>query len=309
MPTGCATFEEAVDSCYKVHSRLLQGLDAAGYKYFNTGALGGVAPQLENAEEALRAVRDAIAATESMLPLRLGIHVGAERMINVSERVEGEEDVIEETLYDVAKWNKALTATPKNGEELIDLFVDWLMKYQISYLLDPFAHADTQSFMHFKDRFDTETQRAKEQEEANEDGGVDEPVIHIEEIGGDPTCLLQVVGDQACKSESDLDTHHEAQTANTLLLTMSKGKTVTGCVAMALKAQSLGWGVIVSVETECEESLDDFVAHLAVGVRAGQFRGGGLAGSEYTSKYNALFRVASDGDVPYAGASFRNFHT
>jgi enolase len=85
------------------------------------------------------------------------------------------------------------------------------------------------------------------------------------------------------------------------------------CAGLAdTRAQGLGWGVVVSSEpaSEAAETTDDFVAHLAVGTKAGQFRAGGLCNAEHVSKYAALLRIATDESqhVPYAGAKFRNFN-
>ena len=84
---------------------------------------------------------------------------------------------------------------------------------------------------------------------------------------------------------------------------------MSGCIDMAAKAQSLGWGVVASIESPAEhaETADDFVAHLAVGVKVGQFRAGGLRSAEHITKYNALLRLSSDEDaaLPYAGGGFR----
>ena len=57
------------------------------------------------------------------------------------------------------------------------------------------------------------------------------------------------------------------------------------------KAQSLGWGVVASIETDSAETPDDFIAHLAVGCKAGQLKAGGLRGGEfnyYSSNFNQL---------------------
>jgi len=61
---------------------------------------------------------------------------------------------------------------------------------------------------------------------------------------------------------------------NTLLLTLRKGKTVSGYIELTAKAQALGWGVIAASESAAEagETTDDFIAHLAIGTKAGQLR-------------------------------------
>ena len=49
-----------------------------------------------------------------------------------------------------------------------------------------------------------------------------------------------------------------------------------------------------------------FGLRLDGGLRAGQFRAGGLQGCEHAAKYNALLRLATGGQqVAWAGADFR----
>ena len=86
-------------------------------------------------------------------------------------------------------------------------------------------------------------------------------------------------------------------------MTLAKGRTVSGAVALAAHARGRGWGLVVSSDGD---DGDAFAAHLAVGLRAGQFRAGGLQGAEHAAKYNALLRLATGGQqVAWAGADFR----
>ena len=158
-------------------------------------------------------------------------------------------------------------------------------------------------------------ERAADQAKFGKKGGAEEggeegdAVVPLEPLGNDPTCYLQLAGNDLCRSGDDVERFHEEQTVNTLVLTLRKGRTVTGCIELAAKAQGLGWGVVVAIESavEAAETDDDFVAHLAVGTKAGQFRGGGLASGENMAKYNALLKISTDAGVPYAGGKFRNF--
>ena len=101
------------------------------------------------------------------------------------------------------------------------------------------------------------------------------------------------------------------QGLNTLVLTLRKGKTVGGAIELVKKAQTQGWGVVVAAETEAGETDDNFIAHFAVGVRAGQYKGGGLEAMEHVSKYNEIARIASDlKKAPmWVGSSFRNLES
>jgi len=77
-------------------------------------------------------------------------------------------------------------------------------------------------------------------------------------------------------------------------------------VALAKKARSVGWGLTVASETRGSGTGDAFAAHFAVGVRAGQFKAGGLCGAEHAAKYNELLRLAGLANPPaFVGANYR----
>ena len=103
-----------------------------------------------------------------------------------------------------------------------------------------------------------------------------------------------------CDTADDVAMFDEQKTINTLNLTLSKGKTVSGALDLAKAAKSKGWGIVVSSETTTPETDDSFAAHFAVGVRAGQFKAGGLCGAEHLAKYNELLRISSDPANPPA---------
>ena len=51
-----------------------------------------------------------------------------------------------------------------------------------------------------------------------------------------------------------------------------------------------------------------FAASVLVGVKAGQFKAGGLRNAEHMCKYNELLRIATSDEAPsFVGSSFRKF--
>ena len=81
---------------------------------------------------------------------------------------------------------------------------------------------------------------------------------------------------------------------------------MTDAIALAKKAKSRGWGLVVAPETAGGLGADAFAAQFAVGVRAGQFKAGGLKGAEHCAKYNELLRMGSAQNPPaYVGANYR----
>ena len=327
-PVEAGTFEEALEIGVNIQAGLVGTLENSGHKYANVGSTGGLAPPIESALEAMRVVMDAAKDIGCEASVMLGLDMCSGKIVEGLEDgdAEGEEDAeakeakdedAGEITYDVAKWIKGGNRSLKTGEDLTEMYVEWLVKFSVLSLEDPFHQKDSASFMQFKERLDAEIARAKEREaklaeatEGDEPGDADEEptVRNTATVGNDPACFLQLVGSGMCSTEAEIDRYHEEQTVNTLLLTMAKGRTVSGAVSMIGKAQSLGWGVVASIETDSAETPDDFIAHLAVGCKAGQLKAGGLRGGEFVSKYNALLRIAQSEEAPpYASSSYRSF--
>mmetsp|Transcript_13985 Transcript_13985/g.16667 ORF Transcript_13985/g.16667 Transcript_13985/m.16667 type:complete len:272 (+) Transcript_13985:898-1713(+) len=255
-------------------------------------------------------------ATElSLSSCRLGLDMCAASFASSGEGDEGA------LLYNPARSDK--TSEFKSGEELMDMYLDWLLRFNINTMDDLFAQGDTEVMMRFKERIDSELARSKERAaelaatkrkgRAAADEFGDDPVIPFEVVGNDPSCHLQIVGNDLIRSAEDLDRFHEEQTANTIVLTLRKGFTVTGCIDLAAKAHGLGWGIVVSSDSKVEsgETEDDFIAHLAIGIKAGQIRAGGLCSAENMAKYNTLLRIATDETqyIPFAASKFRMYQS
>ena len=113
-------------------------------------------------------------------------------------------------LYNTSKWNKSLAAVQKSGEEMIDLYFEWLGRDMgLVSLEDIFHVADEGSFLKFKERLDQEIERAvAKAEEAGgdeSDAALEEPVINFESVGNDPSCQLQLIGNALCASGDDME--------------------------------------------------------------------------------------------------------
>ncbi|XP_071877063.1 enolase isoform X2 [Bombus fervidus] len=118
---------------------------------------------------------------------------------------------------------------------------------------------------------------------------------------------IQVVADDLTAMNIDrIEEAIERQMANALVLRMSQVGTVTEAINCAKIARISDWGYIV---TACEgETEDNFVADLAIGLSAGQFKAGAPCRSERTAKYNQILRIEEElgKDARYAGLNYRN---
>lgn len=118
---------------------------------------------------------------------------------------------------------------------------------------------------------------------------------------------IQIVSDNLTAMNIDrIEEAIDRQMANALILRMSQVGTVTEAINCAKIARISDWGYIV---TACEgETEDNFVADLAVGLSAGQFKAGAPCRSERTAKYNQILRIEEElgKDAKYAGLNYRN---
>lgn len=102
---------------------------------------------------------------------------------------------------------------------------------------------------------------------------------------------VQLVGDDLLVTNTELleRAMHE-QAANAILLKPNQIGTLSETVAAARMAQSKGWRTIVSHRSG--ETEDTTIAHLAVGLGAGQIKTGSLSRTERIAKYNEITRIA-----------------
>jgi enolase len=275
MFTNCTSFEESLENGVKLHKHVSKDLQLKG-KHLNIGLNGGIVANLDSPGDVMKMVTDC-ASELNLGSCRLGVDVSAPSFASSGEGEDGG------LMYNPSHSDKA--SELKSGEDMMDMYLDWLLRFNISTMDDLFAHGDGEVMMLFKERIDSELARSKERaaelaaskrkgRSAAADEFADDPVIAFEVIGNDPSCHLQIVGNELVRGADDIDRFHEEQTVNTLVLTLKKGGTVTGCIELAAKARGLGWGIIVASDSKLSvgDSEDDFIAHLAIGIKAGQIR-------------------------------------
>ncbi|EZA58399.1 hypothetical protein DMN91_005801 [Ooceraea biroi] len=118
---------------------------------------------------------------------------------------------------------------------------------------------------------------------------------------------IQVVSDDLTAMNVErIEEAIDRNVANCLVLRMSQIGTVTEVINCARMARINDWGYIVNAS--CGETEDNFVADLAVGLSAGQFKAGAPCRSERMAKYNQILRIEEElgRDARYAGPKYRN---
>ena len=79
------------------------------------------------------------------------------------------------------------------------------------------------------------------------------------------------------------------QAGNAILIKPNQVGTLTETIAAVQLAQQHNWNTIISHRSG--ETEDVTIAHIAVGLGAGQIKTGSLSRGERTAKYNELLRI------------------
>ncbi len=101
---------------------------------------------------------------------------------------------------------------------------------------------------------------------------------------------IQIVGDDLFATHPErIAEGIELQLANAAIIKPNQVGTLTEALQAVGLCQQYGMGTIVSHRSG--ETEDTFIADLAVGTSAGQFKAGGCSRSEHLAKYNQLLRI------------------
>lgn len=146
----------------------------------------------------------------------------------------------------------------KTAKDLIDWY-DWLStKYPVVSIEDGLAEDDWQNWR-----------------------------IMTERLGN----RVQLVGDDLFVTNTDLLEHGISEKiANAILIKPNQIGTLSETIDAVLLAKRAGYKTIISHRSG--ETEDVSIAHLAVGLGAGQIKTGSLSRSERIAKYNELIRIA-----------------
>jgi len=161
------------------------------------------------------------------------------------------------------------------GEQLAQLYQDYIKEFPIVSVEDPFDQDDFESYTALTSKVGVATQ-----------------IVGDDLLVTNPKRIQVGIDKNAC---------------NALLLKVNQIGSVTESIRACKLAQSAGWGVMVSHRSG--ETEDSFIADLVVGLRTGQIKTGAPCRSERLAKYNQLLRIEEElggpGKVAFAGKNFR----
>jgi len=266
LPVGASSFREAMRMGAEVYHNLKKVIKKKyGQDAVNVGDEGGFAPNILSSYEGLDLIIEAIELSGYTGKVKIGMDVAASEFRN------------EQGLYDLdfksegdAK-DKSQTVT---GDQLLDMFSNFVEKYPFVSIEDPFEQDDWESYTKMQAR-----------------------------LGG----KIQIVGDDLLVTNPKrIKTAIEKKACNALLLKVNQIGSVTESMQACKDAYAAGWGVMVSHRSG--ETEDTFIADLVVGLRTGQIKTGAPCRGERTAKYNQLMRIEDElGDkCRYAGENFRS---
>ncbi len=253
MPVGAWTFGDAIAIVAEVYR-------AAGAIMQEEGKLAGVAdeggwwPAFASNEEALATLVRAIEGA--------GLRPGDDVAISL--------DIAASEFGRDGRYRLALDGRELDRDAMAGMLVDWIDRYPILSIEDPFAEDDRVAWIRF-----------------------------AEAVGR----RVQIVGDDYLTTNAaHVDRAALDHACNAVLVKPNQAGTLTEARAALDAGRRHGFGTIVSARSG--ESEDVTIAHLAVGWNAGQLKVGSFARSERMAKWNEVLRIeeALGANAAFAGA-------
>jgi enolase len=254
MPIGAATFADALAMVAEIY-RAAGTWMAEHCRGAGVADEGGWWPEFDRNEQALLAL---VAAIE-----RAGYEPGRDAAISL--------DIAASELLHDGRYRLALDGRELDRDALAALWLDWLDRYPIASIEDPFAEDDEEGWRAF-------ARAAGSRVQIVGDDYLTTSAVRVEAAARDGTC-------------------------NAVLLKPNQAGTLTETRAALDAARAAGFATIVSARSG--ETEDVAIAHLAVGWNAGQLKVGSFARGERTAKWNEVLRIEESlgADARFAGAS------
>jgi len=252
MPVGASTFADAMAMVAEVY-RAAGELMAADGRIAGVADEGGYWPQFARNEDALVMLMRAIE--------RAGFVPGSDVAISL--------DIAASELGRDGRYRFALDDRELDRDAMAELWLDWIARYPIASIEDPFGEDDRAGWIAFS--------RAA-------------------------GSRVQIIGDDyLTTSAASVDAAAADRSCNAVLIKPNQAGTLTEAKAALDAARRANFATIVSARSG--ETEDVSIAHLSVGWNAGQLKVGSFARSERMAKWNEVLRIeeALGADARFAG--------
>jgi enolase len=242
VPNGIEKYSEQLRAGSEIFQTLKNKLTEKKYST-GVGDEGGFAPRLKSNVQALELINEAIkeAGYEGGKQANIGLDVAANSFFD------------EKTgSYLLQPENKSLSK-----EELIDLYADWIGKYNIISIEDGLGEDDWKGWAKMNEKMGKEIMLI----------GDDLLVTNVKR-------LQTAIAEKAC---------------NSVLIKVNQIGTLTETIECIKLAKANGMKTVISHRSG--ETVDDFIADLAVGADADYIKTGSLSRGERICKYNRLLKI------------------
>merc|ERR1712125_161060 len=144
LPTGAKSFKDAMCIGAEVYHTLKDVINKKyGQDAINVGDEGGFAPNVQDNNEALDVLMEAIKKSGHEAKVKIGTDVAASEFY-----------VAETGKYDLDFKNpQSAPEMKKTGKELVDYYVNWFAKYPFVSIEDPFDQDDWEAYTAFTKQF------------------------------------------------------------------------------------------------------------------------------------------------------------
>ena len=254
VPFGAGSFSEAMEWVAEIYLCAGKFMGSRGQRC-GVADEGGYWPAFSSNEEALEVLTEVI--------LKAGFDTASQVSISI--------DVAATQLYRDGGYYLRKERRMLDNEEWFGLLADWVDRYPILMLEDPFAEHDMESHARFSAEFGNR---------------------------------IQVVGDDLLVTNvRNIEKARQLKACNTLLCKPNQAGTLTEAKAAFDAATAAGWNTVVSARSG--ESEDVSIVHLAMGWGIRQLKVGSFARSERMAKWNEGIRIEESLGVnaSYAGGT------
>ena len=240
VPFGAKSFDQALEWVAEIYLVAGKLMDSMG-KRAGVADEGGYWPMFDSNEEAIATLEKCIieAGFDTKTQVGISLDIAATQ-------------IFKDGKYWLKKENRGL-----DTEQWFDLMSEWMERYPICMIEDPFVESDFESHARFTAKF------------------------------GDKA---QIVGDDLLVTNlGNIAKAQETKACNTLLVKPNQAGTLSEAKAAFEAVRDAGWNAVVSARSG--ETEDVTIVHLAIGWGIKQLKVGSFTRSERMAKWNEAIRI------------------
>ncbi len=241
-----------------------------GKNQISLGDEAGYSAPFKSNEEAIEILSELIA--QKSYPMRIGLDIAATQFC----KVKGEGGK-EKGIYEIGE-------KEYSAEELIEKYLKLIESYNILSIEDPFCEDDFSSFAKL-----TAELRGSSADQYGLKKQINADKIRVNPSRNPSESVLVIADDLTTTNPKLLKKAIEQKSGNAIFIKLNQIGTLTETLEVVKMAYKNNWEAIVSHRSG--ETLDDFIADLAVGINAWGLKSGAPAKLERMNKYNRVLEI------------------